>query len=334
MNLVVSRWRNRPTQASNMVRRSSNGALLGGLRTLAIRGFSLKEPISGKDQRIALYGWGAGALVAIGACFGVLQYDRTVPSIPLTATFQSENPSIDPIMTGSIGDASSQPMPVLPSALQTRLDSITMEMAALRDALAAAQASTVSTNRRLSDIEENLSFMTASIGTVPGEPSQQALPAAIEPLTLAVTEPRIVLPAPTPVDGGSIAVSMSPLTISTDEAAPEETTSESTDEPMPSEQPMFAVSQTPFAIDIGGAATLDAIDALWMAHQESFSDTLTGLTPRILLQQTSSGSLDLRLVAGPINDAADAAILCAQLVAAGLERCLPAIFDGQQLALR
>jgi hypothetical protein len=102
----------------------------------------------------------------------------------------------------------------------------------------------------------------------------------------------------------------------------------------PSEQPILAVSQTPFAIDIGGSNTLEGIDALWMNYAESYADTLAELTPRILLQQTSDGALDLRLVAGPINDAADAAMLCAQLVAAGLERCLPAIFDGQQLALR
>ncbi|MEO0383230.1 MAG: SPOR domain-containing protein [Pseudomonadota bacterium] len=283
---------------------------------------------------MALVGWGAGALVAIGAYFGALQFYPAEPSMPLMATFQSATPAIDPIMTGSIGGASSQPMPSLPSPLQARLDSITMEMAALRDALAAAQASTVSTNRRLTDIEQNLSFMTASIGSIPGEATEQALPDAIEPLTLAVTEPRVVLPAPTPADGGSITVSMRPLTISTDEAASEETASESTDMSLPSEQPLLAVSQTPFAIDIGGAATLEDIDALWMNRKNSFSQTLGDLTPRILLQQTSTGTLDLRLVAGPINDAADAAILCAQLVAAGLERCLPAIFDGQQLALR
>lgn len=301
---------------------------------MATRGFSLKEPMSPKDQRMALMGWGAGALVAIGAYFGALQFYPAERSMPLMATFQGANPGVDPIMTGSIGGADSQPMPTLPSPLQARLDSITMEMAALRDALAAAQASTVSTNRRLSDIEQNLSFMTASIGRIPGEATEQALPDAIEPLTLAVTEPRVVLPAPTPADGGSIAVSMRPLTISTDEVASEETASELTDMPLPSEQPMLAVSQTPFAIDIGGAATLEDIDALWMNRKNSFFQTLGDLTPRILLQQTSTGTLDLRLVAGPINDAADAAILCAQLVAAGLDRCLPAIFDGQQLALR
>lgn len=272
--------------------------------------------------------------MAVGAYLGALQFYPAEQSMPLVATLQGTTPGIDPIMTGSIGGAASQPMPNLPSALQVRLDSITMEMAALRDALAAAQASTVSTNRRLTDIEQNLSFMTASIGNIPGEASDQALPEAIEPLTLAVTEPRVVLQSPMPADGGSIAVSMRPLTIGTDGAASNDAASESTDTPLPSEQPMLAVSQTPFAIDIGGAATLEDIDTLWIDQQARFSESLGGLTPRILLQQTSTGTLDLRLVAGPINDAADAAILCAQLVAAGLERCLPAIFDGQQLALR
>lgn len=308
---------------------------------MAKRGFSLKEPMSPKDQRIALYGWGAGALVAIGAYVGALQFYPAEPSTPLLATIQASDLGIDPIMTGSIGNAASQPMPDLATPLQARLDSITMELAALRDALAAAQASTVSTNRRLTDIEQNLSFMTASIGQPTGDASDQALPAAIGTMRGEAPEPRVVLPSPTPVDGGAIAVSMRPLTVSTeadatpmDDANATMNDAADTGDAMASEQPVLAVSQTPFAIDIGGATTLEGIDALWVSHAERYADTLTELTPRILLQQTSDGALDLRLVAGPINDAADAAMLCAQLVAAGIERCLPAIFDGQQLALR
>jgi hypothetical protein len=309
---------------------------------VAKRGFSLKEPMNPKDQRIALFGWGAGALVAIGAYVGALQFYPAQPSAPLLATLQATDLGVDPIMTGSIGNAAGQPMPDLPMPLQARLDSITMELAALRDALAAAQASTVSTNRRLSDIEQNLSFMTASIGQTAGDASDQALPAAIGSISAETPEPRIILPLPTPVDGGAIAVSMRPLTVSTEVDAMPMENGEATNEAAgagndmnaPSEQPILAVSQTPFAIDIGGSNTLEGIDALWMNYAESYADTLAELTPRILLQQTSDGALDLRLVAGPINDAADAAMLCAQLVAAGLERCLPAIFDGQQLALR
>ncbi|MBO6674608.1 MAG: SPOR domain-containing protein [Rhizobiales bacterium] len=296
-----------------------------------------------KDQRVALYGWGAGALVAIGAYVGAMQFYPAEPSAPLLATIQASDLGVDPIMTGSIGNAASQPMPDLPMPLQARLDSITMELAALRDALAAAQASTVSTNRRLTDMEQNLTFMTASISQPAGDASDQALPAAIGTMNAEAPEPRVILPSPTPVDGGAIAVSMRPLTVSTeaDATMPMEESNPPAEEAAAgdlmaptSEQPILAVSQTPFAIDIGGATTLEGIDALWMNHAERYAETLAELTPRILLQQTSNGALDLRLVAGPINDAADAAMLCAQLVAAGLERCLPAIFDGQQLALR
>lgn len=310
---------------------------------MAKRGFSLKEPMNPKDQRVALYGWGAGALVAIGAYVGAMQFYPAEPSAPLLATIQASDLGVDPIMTGSIGNAASQPMPDLPMPLQARLDSITMELAALRDALAAAQASTVSTNRRLTDMEQNLTFMTASISQPAGDASDQALPAAIGTMNAEAPEPRVILPSPTPVDGGAIAVSMRPLTVSTeaDATMPMEESNPPAEEAAAgdlmaptSEQPILAVSQTPFAIDIGGATTLEGIDALWMNHAERYAETLAELTPRILLQQTSNGALDLRLVAGPINDAADAAMLCAQLVAAGLERCLPAIFDGQQLALR
>jgi hypothetical protein len=45
------------------------------------------------------------------------------------------------------------------------------------------------------------------------------------------------------------------------------------------------------------------------------------------------GGVELRLVAGPIANAASAARLCATLAAAGAT-CQPATFDGQRLAMR
>ncbi|MFK7792546.1 MAG: hypothetical protein AB8B88_07735 [Devosiaceae bacterium] len=282
--------------------------------------------MSTKDQRTALFGWGAGALVAVGAYFGALQFYPAEPSASLVAGFPAAG--IDPIFTGSIGTpnapSSVQPMRNFDSPLQMQIDNLTMEIAALRETISATQAASLSTNRRLEVLEGDINITTASVDAVSGATADQPLPQSLDTLAMARPEPRVVLPAPIPVDGGAIALSVRPLQITDEgEAAP-------TDDMQAGQM----LSQTPFAVDLGGGATLEEIDALWLIHRQSFGETLSTLSPRILLQQTSEGTLDLRLVAGPINDAADAAMLCAQLVAAGMDRCLPAIFDGQQLALR
>lgn len=330
---------------------------------MAIRGFSVKQPMNKRDRRTALVGWGMGAFVAIGAYVGALQLYPASPSMPMVASVPG---GVDLIQTGSIGQSdqrftalSHNALPGMP--LQSQIDSIKIELAAMREMMAASQAGSVSTNRRLQDIEQSVSFVTASIG----EPSDMPMTSDRQPLPQALnsrsgfiiaqpgndTAPRVVLPAPMEVEGGSVSITMRPMDVSgilgeppvealTNAISDDDLTTASIPsqgEVMPATDDLpeaMLVSQTPFAVDIGGASTLEGIDALWREREEVYGIVLEGLNPRILLQQTSDGALDLRLVAGPIHDAADAAILCAQLVASGLQRCLPAIYDGQQLALR
>lgn len=339
---------------------------------MAIRGFSVKQPMNKRDRRTALVGWGMGAFVAVGAYVGSLQLQPAEPSMPLVANVPG---GVDLIQTGSIGASperftalSHNAVPGMP--LQAQINSIKIELAAMREMMAASQAGSISTNRRLQDIEESMSLVTASINrpadlmnTSTQQPLPEALPSAsdiviAQPSTEAA--PRVVLPAPVDVEGGSISVTMRPMDVTGILRAPDEEASAqgSETDAVPADEVSDAelttasippqeeavpddgipdttvVSQTPFAVDIGGAATLEGIDILWQERTDAYGDVLQGLMPRILLQQTSDGALDLRLVAGPIDDAADAAILCAQLVASGLQRCLPAIYDGQQLALR
>lgn len=301
---------------------------------MAERGFSLKEPMSGKDQRTALFGWGAGAFLAIGMYIGALQLYPESPSVSLVSSAATQ--AADPIMTGSIGSAARQSLPHLSVSLEMRLDHITMELADIREALASAQASTLSANRRIEALEDSTSLFTASVARRATEAADQPLPQAIAALASQMPAPSTEQPVVMSVDGGRVEVAMRPLEVEPQvveevQAALEEVQllEQASDVPE-----MVMISQTPFAVDVGGARTLEEIDRLWLQLRQTYDGGLDELTPRILLQQTSDGQLDLRLVAGPISDAADAAMLCARLVAAGLPRCLPAVFDGQQLAMR
>jgi len=61
---------------------------------------------------------------------------------------------------------------------------------------------------------------------------------------------------------------------------------------------------------------------------------LSGLRPIIVVRERSNGlGMQLRLVAGPLTDAAAAARICATL-AENKRACETSVFDGQRLALQ
>ena len=67
---------------------------------------------------------------------------------------------------------------------------------------------------------------------------------------------------------------------------------------------------------------------------KSNAETLASLRPIIVVKERNNGlGLQLRLVAGPLSDAAAAAKICAALIES--ERpCETSVFDGQRLAIR
>jgi hypothetical protein len=92
-------------------------------------------------------------------------------------------------------------------------------------------------------------------------------------------------------------------------------------------------TRTDFGIDLGGDSTIDGLRALWGTLKAQHGTTLEGLRPLIAVREGRAGAVELRLVAGPLANAAAAARLCATLTAS-LAPCQPATFDGQRLALR
>jgi hypothetical protein len=103
----------------------------------------------------------------------------------------------------------------------------------------------------------------------------------------------------------------------------------------PDAPPKVAVQRTEFGVDIGGANSVDGLRALWRGLLKSRSNAaLTTLRPIIVVREGSTGlGMQLRLVAGPLNDAAAAAKICAALLES--ERgCETTVFDGQRLAMK
>jgi len=105
-------------------------------------------------------------------------------------------------------------------------------------------------------------------------------------------------------------------------------------DPSQAAAPNIAVQRTEFGVDVGGANSVGGLRALWRALLKSGSNAaLTTLRPIIVIREGSNGlGMQLRLVAGPLSDAAAAAKICAGLIE-NERPCETTVFDGQSLAM-
>jgi hypothetical protein len=132
------------------------------------------------------------------------------------------------------------------------------------------------------------------------------------------------------------AVTVAPMADVVASAPPPEKAEEDTPAAAP-EAPAadVAVQKTEFGVDIGGANSVPGLRALWRGLLKSRSNAaLTTLRPIIVIREGNNGlGMQLRLVAGPLGDAAAAAKICAGLME-NKRPCETAVFDGQRLAMR
>ncbi len=99
--------------------------------------------------------------------------------------------------------------------------------------------------------------------------------------------------------------------------------------------PKAQVQRTEFGVDLGTANSVNGLRALWRGLLKSKANApLAALRPIIVIKESGNGlGMQLRLVAGPLNDAGTAARICASLSLVQ-RTCDTAIYDGQQLALK
>jgi hypothetical protein len=175
---------------------------------------------------------------------------------------------------------------------------------------------TLSTDRerltaRLETIERNLTDVT---GAISRDARPQPAPTSASP---EIPEPA---PIPWPAVSGAMETANRMLTSSTPlrDAAPAELTG----------------PKREFAVDIGGSTTMNGLRALWESSRNRNPALFENLRPVALVRDGAKpGTVELRLVVGPLTEIGAAVRLCAALGPTGLI-CQPAIFDGQRLATR
>jgi hypothetical protein len=99
--------------------------------------------------------------------------------------------------------------------------------------------------------------------------------------------------------------------------------------------PKVSLRRTEFGVDLGSANSVNGLRMLWRGLLKSRSNApLAALRPIIVIKEATNGlGMQLRLVAGPLNDAGAAARICA-ILTENKRPCETAIFEGQRLSLQ
>ncbi|MGN6309263.1 MAG: hypothetical protein ACTHNN_06860 [Xanthobacteraceae bacterium] len=94
-----------------------------------------------------------------------------------------------------------------------------------------------------------------------------------------------------------------------------------------------SVPRTRFGVDLGTARSIGGLRALWRRVTAAHPSVFTDLRPVIGLKERKGATgVELRLIAGPLDDAARAAGICAAITASR-HSCATTTFEGQQLAM-
>jgi len=118
-----------------------------------------------------------------------------------------------------------------------------------------------------------------------------------------------------------------------DQDKPEDKSQDKDQEKAPTDADAAKVQRTDFAVELGGANSIPGLRALWRGLLKSNNAELADLRPIIVLREGNNGlGMQLRLAAGPLQNAAEAAKICAAL-AEHKRTCNTTVFDGQRLAM-
>ena len=244
---------------------------------------------------VRLGGWGAAACAALASVVIATRSDMAVRRLAPAA-----------------GDAAPAHATIIrvpePDPETRRLAETVRSIAGDRDRLLA----------RVTVIERNLEDVTGSVGRL-NTPKEPPAPPA------AAAQPPEALRSPGPTLGSTISVALAL-------SGPPQTRPASQAESPPA-APEAASDTVEQGVDLGGAANVEALRALWSSARGQHAALLEGLRPVIAVREKPKGTgVALRLIVGPLTDKA-AGSLCAALSAGGWV-CKPAPFDGQRLAAR
>jgi hypothetical protein len=238
----------------------------------------------------------------------------------VTGAIARQNPAAASPQAGAAASAATEPQ----SAPQTPVPAPAVSPVAAAPA-ASAEKPAVDTATR----QNPGPALVPSVGQ--GTPSSPATPTAM-PL---MASKSILAPPDAPAgklikpETPASAVTASPMP---EVVAPVASADDAEREPPWAASSKVAVQRTEFGVDVGGANSLGGLRALWRGLRSNA--VLSALHPIIVVKESNTGlGMQLRLVAGPLADAAAAAKICAALLESQ-RPCETTVFDGQRLAMK
>jgi len=261
----------------------------------------------------------------------------TSPSAPSQASAPSPAPASTASTTPAVA-ASVDPPPV--AAKPTPAAPVVAPVAATAPATSDKPDKVADKPDKVADKKDKQASQAST--AAPSEPSPgpaaksaTAQPAAPAQPQVSLMASKSMMAPPDPAAGKLLEPVTSPKTVTSapmpEIAAVAPKASEETEsEPVPAP----TVQRTEFGVDVGGANSVSGLRALWRGLLKSRTNAaLTKLRPIIAIKENNNGlGMQLRLVAGPISDAAAAAKICASLTVND-RGCNTTVFEGQRLVV-
>jgi len=190
---------------------------------------------------------------------------------------------------------------------------------------------------RVTVLEQGLDTVTGAIARrdpAAAAPSAEAVPTPVVGPVATTLESKSTMAPPDPAAGKLIEPDK-PASVIAAPPIPEVVASARSGKDVDADpEAMPKIQRTEFGVDVGGANSVAGLRALWRGLLKSRANaSLAALRPIIVIKEGSGGfGMQLRLVAGPLRDAAAAAKICAVLTQ-NRRSCDTAVFDGQRLSM-
>jgi hypothetical protein len=261
---------------------------------------------------LRLFGWGCMACLALGAAVLVSETEAGAKRLRYAMSFGGEPAQA----VATLPPASTISTNVESQRLMARLRDLTAD----RDRLSA----------RVAMLEHNLEDMTGSI-----KKQSEQIAAARAAQLPAATAPAFTLAPPDAAPELPFFMSMRTPQAAEPPLPPVRLEDAAALPPIHVASRVEHESQQPsangeFAVDLGGAASIEALRAHWSGLKANYGPLLAGLEPLVAQHAKQPSGVTYRLIAGPFATSEEAARLCSRFAAlrAG---CHPAKFAGARL---
>ncbi|MDO9412707.1 MAG: hypothetical protein Q7T81_09060 [Pseudolabrys sp.] len=262
--------------------------------------------------------WGGAATLALAAAVLITQTD--VGAQRLQSVFASE-PAMMPVTQADFVPKEDAEALKRETA---RLEAQVRDLAADREKL----------NARIATLEANLTDVTGSIkrelAAVAAKPVASppviAAPVSAPPAKLEPIEPEPKAAEPKPEPAPAAAVAPAPPVGEPVPLPPVRMAAVN-----PVDPAVAAPKDGAIGVDLGGARSLEIMQARWAAVKANFGPLLNGLHP-LVAQDNRPNMIPYRLIVGPLPNAATAAQVCARFAASKVT-CRSTRFAGDPLAM-